>query len=525
MSHGSGTLVMLLAMLASCHRAPTVVELSVQQAGTPATAIDERVASLENAVANLPKLVGTESRSRAGVASMRLSFAPGTDLLEARAATMAAIDQRSDLTVVARPPRQARPIRFALKSRQLAYGDVRQLAEMLRVQLLTVAGVAEVDLCAGPVDEIQIRVDLARCEAMGIGLLDIARIFPRLTTARASSGNPSDFVVRGKRPTMNELRAAVIVEGSPTRLADVATITVGAAATGCQAFFDGQPMAVVEVALRPDGVRADIESAVRGKATTLPIGVQLTLLEDPVATFTLRLPPASHELLRAIAGKLSRLASEVPEVRHVLVEVSDEQSSHAQEALVQVAADPSSLEMIVARLLMAPSVALLDVDGPAALRPHSVTIRGPDREALCRLCRPLTDGSGVWSEGLIDSAPQIVHEVDTAAATKLGASADDIEATYGLIDGAVVATIPDRQRVLDVVLRVGDGTVPPYKLSVRGTGGAKVPLSLLVRQKTVNTPTLLLRDHGQPAVRLYWFGPERPKLPPLPPGFSAVWRD
>jgi hydrophobic/amphiphilic exporter-1 (mainly G- bacteria), HAE1 family len=187
----------------------------------------------------------------------------------------------------------AKPIlSLALTSSSMTLRDVTALADnVVKPALEGLGGVASAELVGGVEREVQVRLDPARMEGLGIGTTDVIGALQR-----QNLDVPAGYLERSERETLVRVQGRfrtpeefgdVIVamrSGVPLRLREVADIVDGEREARGLALLDG------EVALGLDirkvsgtntvGVAEGVKEAMREIAAGLPDGVELRLVQD-----------------------------------------------------------------------------------------------------------------------------------------------------------------------------------------------------------------------------------------------------
>lgn len=149
---------------------------------SPDVAVDEVTRPLEEVLSATEGVVQVYSQTREGQVSLDLFFQPGGDidqaLNEATAAFNRGRGQLPDTIEEARlfkaDPSQLPVYEVALTSSSLEGVALRVFAdEELSRELSVVPGVAAVDVAGAVEEEVQVNIDLARLQAVGVGLTDV----------------------------------------------------------------------------------------------------------------------------------------------------------------------------------------------------------------------------------------------------------------------------------------------------------------------------------------------------------------
>jgi hydrophobe/amphiphile efflux-1 (HAE1) family protein len=252
--------------------------------GVAPEVMEEQVTKiLETSLATTEDLVELETETSEGRADADLHFNYGTDINFALQDASKNLDRaRSRLPVDADPPtiRKLDPsqipvfeVGFSSPTRDLV--DLRNWVDLrLHPQLLTVQGVAAVDVSGGLVREIQVTLDQERLRSYGLTVSDVlGRI--RAENQDIAVGNvtsPSFEIVgktAGKFRSVDDIRGVLLtVPGTPERipLSEIATITDTHQEQRLWARLDGVPAVKLSISKQPD---ANTVTVARGIAERL----------------------------------------------------------------------------------------------------------------------------------------------------------------------------------------------------------------------------------------------------------------
>lgn len=277
----------------------------------PEVAVEEITRPLEEALAATEGVVQVFSQTREGQVSVDLYFQPGADVDQALNDATAAVNRaRGGLPDTVEQPRlfkqdpsQLPVMEFALTSPELEGRALRVFAEEeLARELAVVPGVASVDVSGGAREEVQVRVDLDRLQAVGVGLTSV------LNTLRAENqdvsggrleGGRSESLTRtvGRFTSAREIEnlsflvnggTAGAVGGSPRRvyLRDFAEVIDGVEDQRVLVSLNGKPAVKVSIQKQPEANTVDVVQAIKAKIENLkrsgliPAGSELVTTLD-----------------------------------------------------------------------------------------------------------------------------------------------------------------------------------------------------------------------------------------------------
>jgi hydrophobe/amphiphile efflux-1 (HAE1) family protein len=256
------------------------IRASVSYPGVAPEIMEEQVTKvLETTLATTENLISIESQSSEGSSDLDLYFSYGTDINFALQDASKNLDRvRSRLPIDANPPtiRKFDPsqipvfeVGFSSATRDQV--DLRNWVDLrLHPQLLTIEGVASIDVSGGLVREIRVTVDQERLRSYGLTVSDV------LTRIRAENqdvavGNvtsPSFDIIgkmTGKFQTIDDVRNVLLtVPGTRDRipLSEVAEIRDTHQEQRLWARLDGVPAVKLSVRKQPDANTVAVASGV-----------------------------------------------------------------------------------------------------------------------------------------------------------------------------------------------------------------------------------------------------------------------
>ena len=192
---------------------------------------------LEEALAATEGVVQVVSQTREGQISLDLYFQPGGNIDQALNDATATLNRSRDSLpdIVEQPrlfkldPSQLPVYETALTSPSLQGVDLRVFAEQeLARELITVDGVASVDVSGGVQEEIRIDLDPARLQALGLGITDVLDTLSERNQDTAGGriqGPDSEPLTRvaGRFQSADEIRDLIFEVGGGSTGADSAT--------------------------------------------------------------------------------------------------------------------------------------------------------------------------------------------------------------------------------------------------------------------------------------------------------------
>lgn len=237
---------------------PTLVVIQTEAPGLSADLVETQVTQqIENALLGAAGVEVLRSQSIPGLSVVTALFEDGTDIYRNRQVVAERIGALADRMPAGVAAPAITPLTSSastvlgvgLTSRVRSATELRSLADaVVRPHLMSVKGVAEVNVFGGRVREWQIQMDPKRLLRFGLSIDEV------VTAARGATG----VVSAGFIPGPNQ-RIAIVTEGQPMdpdqlgqvllrdsgtqvlRLSDVATVVEGSAAPISAAEIDGEP--------------------------------------------------------------------------------------------------------------------------------------------------------------------------------------------------------------------------------------------------------------------------------------------
>lgn len=246
------------------------VRATVTYPGVAPEVMEEQVTKvLETALATTENVVRIETNTSEGRSEVDLHFRYGTDVNFALQDASKNLDRaRARLPRDADPPTifkfdpaQSPVFEAGFSSRTRSLVDLRQWVELkLRPQLLTVEGVASVDVAGGLVREIRVTLDQERLRSYGLAVADVLDAL-RNENQDVAVGNVTspEYDVSGKAQgkfhSIADVRAVLLparTSGRRIPLAEVATVSDTSREQRLWARLDGVPAVRVSIRKQPD---------------------------------------------------------------------------------------------------------------------------------------------------------------------------------------------------------------------------------------------------------------------------------
>ena len=299
----------------------TQVEIIIKSPGLTPEEIEARItAPIEVELLGLPKQKMLRSIAKFGLTDITIDFADGTDIYWARQQVSERLNNvwgnlPSDITGGIAP--MTTPLgemfMFTIEGEHLSLEERRSLLDwVIRPQLRSVPGVADVNSLGGLVRSFEINPDLARMSARGITLDDLQQALDRNNrndgAGRLNEGEESLIVrAEGRFNSLEDVRNTVIKSsaGTPIRISDVANVNIGALTRYGAVSHNGKGEAVEGLVLGLRGANArQVVEGVRERLAeiqpTLPKGVTTKVFYDRGSLVDRAINGVSKALLEAI---------------------------------------------------------------------------------------------------------------------------------------------------------------------------------------------------------------------------------
>ncbi|MDJ0712627.1 MAG: efflux RND transporter permease subunit [Prochloraceae cyanobacterium] len=265
---------------------------------SPEVAVEEVTKPLEEALSVTEGVVQIYSRTREGRVSIDLYFKPGGDVDQALNEATASFNRaRGRLPDVVEDPvifkfePSGLPVyEFALQSPSLKDVDLRVFAdEELGRELSVVPGVATVDVSGGVTEEVQVRIDPVRLQALGLGLTDVLDELENrnldVSGGRLSGGREEPLTrTVGRFQTPEEIRDVAFKVGDRrVYLRDFAEVIDGTAEQRVFVYLNKEPAVKVSIQKQPD---ANTVAVIEGVKERLDWLRKSGLISDDVKLIT-----------------------------------------------------------------------------------------------------------------------------------------------------------------------------------------------------------------------------------------------
>lgn len=259
---------------------------------------------LETAMNGMPGVARVRSVSGVGLSIVYVEFDWGTDIYRSRQLVAERLALAGEQLPRGVTP-QMGPVTsimgeimlIAVTSDTASPMEVREIADfVIRPQLLTIAGVAQVIPIGGEVRQYRIVPNIASLQALDVTHEQVEQAVTRFGTNTGGGfvdQHGREYLIRnvGVTKRLEDLRNTVIVhkQGQPIFLHQVAQVDFAPRVKRGDAGFQGKPAVIVSIQKQPGADTVDltgkIEAALGEIQKTLPQGVSATNLQFRQATF------------------------------------------------------------------------------------------------------------------------------------------------------------------------------------------------------------------------------------------------
>ena len=299
----------------------TQVKIILKAPGMTPEEVESRItAVVETEMLGIPKQRILRSVSKYGLTDITIDFEDGTDIYWARQQVAERLNNvladlpegvSGGLAPITTPLSEM--FMFTVEAPDLSLTERRALLDwVIRPQLRTIPGVADVNALGGLVKTFEVAPDNAAMSARGVTLAEL-RDAIRASNRNDGAGRLTEgeevWLVRveGAVKTLEDLAAIVVktVDGVPVRVADVAAVRLGSLTRYGGVTKDGVGEAVEGLVLGLKGANAQqVVAGVKARlaeiAPTLPEGVEIRPFYDRSSLVTRAVGTVTRALMEAI---------------------------------------------------------------------------------------------------------------------------------------------------------------------------------------------------------------------------------
>ncbi len=299
----------------------TQVKIIIKAPGMTPEEVESRITSLiEVEMLGLPRQTMLRSVAKYAMTDITVDFAEGTDIYWARqqvAERLGGVWDSLPADISGGMAPMTTPLgemfMFTIESEELSLQEKRSLLDwVIRPQLRTVPGVADVNALGGLVRTFEVIPDNARMYARSVTLQDLQTALTQNNSndgaGRLDDGEESLLVrSEGRFVTLEDVANTVISseQGAPLRIMDVAEVKIGELTRYGAVTSNGKDEAVQGLVLGLRGANAQLlVQGVKDKlaeiAPTLPAGVAINVFYDRGSLVERAINTVSKALIEAI---------------------------------------------------------------------------------------------------------------------------------------------------------------------------------------------------------------------------------
>jgi CzcA family heavy metal efflux pump len=290
--------------------APPQVEVQVEAPGLAPEEVESLVTlPIESAINGTPGVTTVRSASAVGLSVVKVIFAWGTDIYQARQLVTERLQQAAEklpegidspqISPISSPIGTVMQYAFTLEGEEEQAGEDNpskiDLMEVRRIvdwqvtnRLLAVPGVSQVIAYGGDIRQYQVLIEPEKLRAFDVSLNDVTEAVEK-ANVNAPGGfliNPDqELLIRGvgRIESIEELKQSVVAarNGTPIKLGDIADVRIGAALKRGDGSLNGKKAVVVMVNKQPladtPTVTRAIEAAMAEVKSGLPKEVKVTV--------------------------------------------------------------------------------------------------------------------------------------------------------------------------------------------------------------------------------------------------------
>ena len=299
---------------------PTQAKVILKIPGMTPEEVEQRVVKpIEQELLSIPNKRIVRSVSKYGIADITIDFDEGIDIYWARqqvSERLSSVMRDLPASVTGGLAPITTPLSevymFTIEGEGFSLAERRRVLDwVIRPELRTIAGVAEVNSLGGLVETFEVIPNSAKMAAMGVRMLDVREALLANNSndgaGRLTAGEEALVVrVEGAIKTLNDLRMLRLPTRSNTtvQLDDVATVRMGALTRYGAVTHDGQGEAVEGLVLGMRGVNARqlveaVDAKMKELQPRLPKGMQVQTFYNRGDLVTRAADTVIHALIEA----------------------------------------------------------------------------------------------------------------------------------------------------------------------------------------------------------------------------------
>jgi multidrug efflux pump len=302
---------------------PTIQVVTFYPGASPDVVASAVTAPLERQFGQVPGLNQMTSTSSGGSSVIVLQFALSLNIDVAEQEVQAAINAAQTYLPANLPsppiysksnPADAPIVTLGLTSKSIALSQVEDMADTrLAQKIAQIPGVGLVSITGGQKPAVRVQVNPTALSARGINLEDVRNAL-QLTSVNQAKGNfdglKQAYEINGNDQllTSRDYRSSVVIayrNGAPVMLSDVANVIDGVENVKQAAWMNNAPAIILNIQRQPGANIIQVVDRIKARLprlkTTLPAGIDVTLLTDRTVTIRASVRDVQFELMLTVA--------------------------------------------------------------------------------------------------------------------------------------------------------------------------------------------------------------------------------
>jgi multidrug efflux pump len=301
---------------------PTIQVVTFYPGASPEVVASAVTAPLERQFGQVPELNQMTSTSSGGSSVIILQFALNLNIDVAEQEVQAAINAAQTYLPANLPappiysksnPADAPILTLALTSQSLALFQVEDMADTRLAQKISqIPGVGWVSISGGQKPAVRVQVNPTALSSLGINLEDVRTALQQTSVNQAKGnfdGPQQAYQINGNDQllTSQDYRATVVAyrNGAPVMLSDVANVIDDAENVKQAAWMNRAPAIILNIQRQPGANIIQVVDRIKARLpqlkTTLPAGIDVSVLTDRTTTIRASVEDVQFELLLTVA--------------------------------------------------------------------------------------------------------------------------------------------------------------------------------------------------------------------------------
>ena len=302
---------------------PTIQVVTFYPGASPDVVASAVTAPLERQFGQVPGLNQMTSTSSGGSSVIVLQFALNLNIDVAEQEVQAAINAAQTYLPANLPsppiysksnPADAPILTLALTSKSIALFQVEDMADTRLAQKISqIPGVGLVTISGGQKPAVRVQVNPTALSSRGINLEDVRTALQQTSVNQAMGnfdGPQQAYQINGNDQllTSQDYRSSVVVayrNGAPVMLSDVANVIDDAENVKQAAWMNNAPAIILNIQRQPGANIIQVVDRIKARLpqlkTTLPAGIEVSVLTDRTTTIRASVKDVQFELMLTVA--------------------------------------------------------------------------------------------------------------------------------------------------------------------------------------------------------------------------------